>query len=111
MIGKKVLEERPIIASEARRILEERGKKGELNYEQKTTLDYLSKFVKLHPQKAREALEELGKLDKIKPEIGVKIVDTLPKDEEAVRAIFAKERYVLTKEEIGKILKAIEGSR
>ncbi len=109
MIGKKIIEERPITASEARKILEEREKKGELNYEQKTALDHLSKFVKLKPEKAREALEELSKLDKIKPETGVKIVDTLPENEEDIRAIFAKERYVLTKEEMGKILKAIEG--
>ncbi|MEE8168244.1 MAG: RNA polymerase Rpb4 family protein [Candidatus Hydrothermarchaeales archaeon] len=109
MIGKKVLEERPITSSEAKSILEKRGAKEELNYEQRTTVDYLAKLIKLNPTKAKKAVEELLKTEKIKPEIAVKIVDLLPRDEEDVRAIFAKERYVLTKEEIGEILKVIDG--
>ncbi len=109
MLGKKILEERPVTSSVARQILEQR-KGDELNYEQRTTLDYLTKMIKLKPKKAEEALDELIKANKIKPEIAVKITDLLPRDEEDVRAIFAKERFVLTKEHIGAILKAIEGT-
>lgn len=109
MLGKKILEERPVTSAVARQILEQR-KEEELNYEQRATLDYLTKMIKLKPKKAEEAVEALLKAQKIKPEIANKIVDLLPRDEEDVRAIFAKERFVLTKEDIGTILKVIEGT-
>lgn len=106
MIGKRVVEERPITLSEAKTLLEKRAESGgELNYEQKTSLDYLAKFSKLTPEQSRKIVEDLvAKSDKIKPEIAVKIVDLLPKDEEDIRAIFAKQRFTLTKEEIEAIL-------
>jgi DNA-directed RNA polymerase subunit F len=109
MIGRKVLEEKPITTSEAKEILEKRVETGEeLNYEQKTTLDHLSKFVRLAPEESRKLAEELTqKSEKIKPEVAVKIADLLPKDEEDVRAIFAKQRFTLTKEEIEEILASI----
>ncbi len=111
MIGRKALEERAVTSSEVKLILKEREGEGELNYEQRTSLGYLEKIIKLDPKKAKKAVEELAKAEKIKPDIAVKIVDVLPRDEEDVRAIFAKERYVLTKEEIGEILKVIDGIR
>jgi DNA-directed RNA polymerase subunit F len=109
-LGKKILEERPVASAIAKQLLERRSEE-ELNYEQRGTLDYLNKMIKLNPMKAAEAIKELTKSDKIKPEIAVKIVDLLPRTEEDVRAIFAKERFVLTKEEIGEILKIVEGLR
>ncbi|MFQ5815017.1 MAG: DNA-directed RNA polymerase subunit F [Candidatus Hydrothermarchaeaceae archaeon] len=108
MLGKKILDERPVASAVAKQMLKQRGEE-ELNYEQRGALDYLTKMIKLKPKKAAEAVDELVKSDKIKPEIAVKIVDLLPRDEEDVRAIFAKERFVLTKEEIGAILKVVEG--
>lgn len=109
MIGKKVLEDRPVTSAETKAILEEAVKKGkELNYEQKTTLEHLAKFAKMSSDEARKKVEELMKSNaKIKPEIAVKLVDLLPEDEDDVRAIFAKERFALTKEEIEGILKLI----
>jgi DNA-directed RNA polymerase subunit F len=106
MIGKKVLEEKAVTIAEAKELLEKRAESGEeLNYEQRTCLDYLHKFVKLTPEQSRKIVEELtAKSDKIKPEVAVKIVDLLPKREDDVRAIFAKQRFTLTKEEIEGIL-------
>jgi DNA-directed RNA polymerase subunit F len=108
MIGKKILEERPITLPEVKAILEKKAEKEELNYEQKITLEHLSKFVKLSPKEAKKLSEQLAEAsDKIKPEIAVKIADLLPEDEDDVRAIFAKQRFTLTKEEIEQILAAI----
>lgn len=109
MIGKKILEDKPITSVEAKAILEEAVKRGkELNYEQKITLEHLAKFVKMSREEAGKKVEELMKSNaKIKPEIAVKLVDLLPQDEDDVRAIFAKERFALTREEIEGILKLI----
>ncbi len=109
MITKAVLEERPISISEAKTVLDVLSKSDEeLNYEQRIVVDYLSKFAKISTKKSQNLIDELLKLNqKIKPELAVKIADLLPADEEDVRAIFAKERFTLTKEEIKAILEVI----
>ncbi len=103
---KSVLELRPITMYEAKEILEKIVQKNEEPlYEQKICLDYLNKFAKLSPEEGRKLVEEILSIsDKIRPEIAVKIADLLPEDEEDVRIIFAKERVVLEKEEINRIV-------
>jgi DNA-directed RNA polymerase subunit F len=111
MIGKKVYEERVITSAEAREILQE-SMKGEEEpvYEKKITLDHLTKFAKLSGKEARRLVEELMKSnERLKEGVAVKIVDLMPQDETDVRAIFAKERYALTREEIQEILRIIRG--
>lgn len=109
MITKAVLEKKPISISEAKTVLDALSKSDEeLNYEQRIVVDYLSKFAKISAKKSQKLIDELLKLNqKIKPELAVKIADLLPADEEDVRAIFAKERFTLTKEEIKAILEVI----
>jgi DNA-directed RNA polymerase subunit F len=110
MVGKKAIEERPVTISEVKEILEKSlAGKEESNYEQKTTLEHLHKFVKLDAQTAKKMVYELMKeSDKIKINIAVKIADLLPEDESDVRAIFAKERFAITKKDIDTILKVVE---
>lgn len=109
MIAKSLLEEKPISNSEAKTILDALAKSSEeLNYEQRIAVDYLSKFVNINTKKLQKLIDELLNLNpKIKPELAVKIADLQPKDEEDVRAIFAKERFTLTKEEIKAILELV----
>ena len=111
MIGKKVSEERVITSAEAKEILEESmAGEEEPVYEKKITLDHLGKFAKLKGIEARRLVEELMKSnERLKEEVAVKIVDLMPQDETDVRAIFAKERYALTREEIQGILRIIRG--
>ncbi len=109
MIAKAVVEGRPICMSEAKTVLDAMSESTEeLNYEQRITIDYLSKFVNTSTEESRKLVNDLLKLNqKIKPELAVKIADILPADEEDVRAIFAKERFTLTKDEIKAILELI----
>lgn len=113
MIAKSVLEEKPVSISEAKTVLDALSKSGnELNYEQRITMDYLSKFVSLSAKKSQKLIDELLKLNqKIKPELAVKVADLLPTDEDDTRAIFAKERFTLTREEIKAILELIHKFR
>ncbi len=112
MIGKKAYEERTISNAEVKEILKKIGAEMPMNYEQKTTLDYLEKFVKLTPEEASKLIEELVRLnEKIKPEVAIKIADLMPKDENDVRAIFAKERFALSKDEVAKILEVVANYR
>ena len=107
MIGKKIFKERVITSSEAEKFLKASMKDDEEPiYEKKITLDHLTKFAKLKPKEAKKLVGELtNSNEKIREDIAVKIVDLMPKDENDVRVIFAKERYVLTKEDIEGILR------
>lgn len=111
MIGKKVLEKSYVTSAEAKATLEKAVKnEKEPNYEQGIALEHLKKFVKIKPADSRKMVEELMKVnEKIKPEIAVKLVDLLPQDENDVRAVFTKERFALTKEEIDAILGVLKG--
>jgi DNA-directed RNA polymerase subunit F len=64
-------------------------------------------FARLEPQKSREFMEELIKLEKMKPEIAVRIVDILPLTNDEVRSIYAKERYTLSEKELKDILELV----
>jgi|TARA_B100001971_G_C18244632_1_gene573351 DNA-directed RNA polymerase subunit F len=111
MIGKNVIKERVITIAEAKKLLKDSMKEEEEPiYEKKIALDYFNKVSKLNAKKSRKLVEDLIKSDdKIREVTAVKIVDLMPKDEEDVRAIFAKERYVLEKENIENILDKIKG--
>ncbi|MHA1207672.1 MAG: hypothetical protein ACTSRF_00270 [Candidatus Freyarchaeota archaeon] len=47
----RILKERLLTLAEVKKILEERGTKGELSYVQRVTLDYATKFSQLPVEK------------------------------------------------------------
>ncbi|HHQ45485.1 MAG TPA: RNA polymerase Rpb4 [Candidatus Altiarchaeales archaeon] len=106
----EILETRPAALSEVAEILAEKEKayseKGlELLYEQKKALEHARRFEKLPVKQCRELEEKLLGLElNMTPERAVKIVDLLPKTVDDVRAIFAKERFKYSEEEISKII-------
>jgi len=104
MIGRKILEEKPVTMAEVLEVLKEKSSENMI-YEQKLALDHLQKFVKLKPGEVRKLVEEILALnEKFRPAHAVKVADLLPVDEADVKAIFAKERFTLTKEEIAALV-------
>ena len=108
MIGKEVKEQRPVTLAEVLKIMEKRKTEGELGFEQQATYDYLKARTLLSKKKAGEMLEEVAKLDKVTPEIAIKIVDILPKTEAQLSVIVAKERHSFSKAEMAEMLKIVE---
>jgi DNA-directed RNA polymerase subunit F len=108
MIDKEVVSSRPATLAEVADVLEKRQKEGELGFEQQTTLGYAKKYAKLSKKKAAELMEELQKLDKVKPAVAAKIADILPKNSDQIRLIFANERYSLSSAEIEEVLKIVK---
>jgi len=121
MIVKRVIEEKPLTLSEVRealqRVKEQRLSEDEgteLPYEFRRALAHAETFAKLTPERARELVERLSTLEKMKPEIAVRIADILPMSRDELRALYAKERFTLSTEELDQILAivsevAIEG--
>lgn len=101
MIGKEVLEEKPVTLAEVRQVLNKIKKEGELTYEQKVSLDYANEFGKAAVSKVHEALKKLN-AEEIDDKIAVKILDIMPKTKEELGLIFEKVRFDLTEAKIKK---------
>jgi len=109
MIVKQVLNEETLTLPEVKNILDnvkaEREKDGkELGYELRKAISHAEIFSKIGAKKSRELVNELSKLEKMKPEIAVRIADVLPLSNDEIRTIYAKERYTLSEEELKQIL-------
>ena len=111
MIGKRVVKERPVPMAEVLEILEKEKKRGELEYGQRLTYDYVQKFSKLETKKVRELMGELLKLEKLREHQVVAIADLMPETKEDVELIFSKERTRLEEDDIKKILEIVEKYR
>jgi len=84
----------------------------ELLYEQRKALDHALKFSKISEKDAKELTTKLATLDlNLTADRIVKIVDLMPKSVDDTRAIFAKERFKYTEEEIKKITDLVDQYR
>ena len=109
-----LIEEKPISLSEVNEILKKKEKAYseyglELGYEQKKALDHASKFAKLGVKDARELEGKLISLElSLTSDRAVKIVELMPDTVDDVRAIFAKERFKYTEDDINKIIDLVK---
>lgn len=119
MIGKKVIDTKPITISEAKEILmkkvEEKADDNnevdghQFTYEQNLTIDYVSKFALLSADDARELVSKLE--DYLSTDQAVKVVDLMPEDLDDLRLIFAKERGTFETETLQSILDLLDQYR
>jgi DNA-directed RNA polymerase subunit F len=111
MIVKGILKEDLITLAEVRDILGEirsrRANEEELGYELRRAIRHAELFARGTAEESRRMVEELNKLEKMTQEIAVKIADTRPQSKDELRAIYAKERYNLTEEELVQILEIV----
>jgi len=98
----------PISLAEVKNILKKVEKdRKELLYEQKIALEHANKFSKLNVKKTNELIKELSKIESLSKFIVYKIADILPKTEDDIKTIFAKERINLGENEIKKIIDTV----
>ncbi|HUT38093.1 MAG TPA: RNA polymerase Rpb4 family protein [Methanoregula sp.] len=79
----------------------------EMSYEFRRSIEHANQLAKTSPEKADALVAELLKMEKMKPEIAFRIANIMPKTRDEVRAIFAKERYTLSPEELDKIIEHV----
>ena len=108
MIVKNILKEELLTLAEVRTILDEirtrRASEEELGYELRRAIRHAELFAKGTAEESRLMVDELNKLEKMNPEIAIKIADIRPKTRDELRAIYAKERFNLSEEELDAIL-------
>jgi len=104
----KVTDEKLILWSEAKKILENKTKEKALGYEQKNALEHLKKFHKLSGKVTEEMVNELKDIQKLKDRHVISIVNMMPKDLDELRILFANEIITLSEEEKKKILNIVK---
>ena len=109
MIVKNVINEELLTISEAKelldRIKEERAEEvDELGYELKKAIRHIDAFSKSDAEQSRALVTNLMELEKMKPEIAIRIADILPETRDELRSIYAKERFILTTEDLDQML-------
>ena len=104
----EIVRENLITNSEAKDILKERKKEIELGYEQKNALDYLKKYDKLNLKKAKEFVNKLSEVKRLRERQIISIVNVLPQDNDDIRLILEKDYNLLTDEEKSLILESVK---
>lgn len=96
---------KPVPLAEVKNILKKISKdRKELIYEQKVALEHSTKFGKLTIKKTEGMIKELLEINDITEYHAIKIVDIMPKTEDDIKTIFAKERITISENDIKKIL-------
>jgi len=102
------MEEEYVSLAELKVILEkEKAARGELNPEQQYALSHAGMFAKVDVSKVPAMVKELMEIPMMSQANAVKIVDLLSTAVDDVRAIFAKERFSLSKEDADKALEIV----
>ena len=111
MIVKSIMQEELLTMAEVKDILDQirlkRADEEELGYELRRAIRHAEFFAKGTAEESRRMVEELVKLEKITKEIAVKIADIKPITNDELRAIYAKERFTLSEEELKEILEIV----
>ena len=94
--------------AEIRTLLEQQEKdRKELSMEQRYALTHAQTFAKLPLPATKELIAELMKVEMMTPANATKLADLLPTHPEDVRAVFAKERFSLSKEDVDLVVATV----
>ncbi len=108
MIVKSIMKEEILTLAEVKEFLDQikldRADEEELGYELRRAMRHAELFAKGTAEESRRIIDELIKLEKMTPEIAIKVADIRPKTKDELRAIYAKERFTLSEEELDRIL-------
>ena len=84
-----------------------RADEEELGYELRRAIRHADLFAKGTAEESQAMVAELMKLEKMNKQIAVKIADVRPTSKDELRAIYAKERFTLSEEELNSILEIV----
>jgi len=102
------MEEQYLSLAEIKDLLEkEKVTRGDLSQEQQYALSHATTFARVDPAKVPAVVKELMEIPMMSPMNAVKLADLMPTHLDDVRAIFAKERFSLSKEDAEKVLEIV----
>ncbi len=108
MIVKSIVQEDLLTLAEVKELLDQirlkRADEEELGYELRRAIRHAELFAKGTAEENVAMVAELMKLEKMNKQLAVKIADIRPVTKDELRAIYAKERFTLSEEELNNIL-------
>ena len=107
-----VMEQKPVTMLELKDKLSNIKKSGkELNFRADKVHTYLDEFLAGSKKTSQDLYKKLSelKIQKLKERYIVKIIDTMPEDQDALKTIFVGETSTFKQEELKQILDAIHG--
>jgi len=103
-VVKEILEVQPLTLAEVKKILTQRGRKGELSYIQRVTLEHATRFSSFSASEARSMIKKLMKKFEMEEEMAIQLVNIVPTTVEELETFLAKSPRPYTKEDLKKIL-------
>ncbi len=104
---KEIISEEEITLSQVKKVLAQRGKEGELSFQQSITLEHASSFSKMAPAVSAKVVEKLMKDYKLSRSQAVQVVNISPVNQEELKTILDARSTNLTDEQIINIVDLI----
>jgi DNA-directed RNA polymerase subunit F len=106
---KAVLSEERVTLSNVRDVLkqveaERIASQKEMSYELRKSIEHANQTARMPGDKSGDLVKELLALEKMKPDIAYRIANIAPRNRDELRAIYAKEKFSLTGEELDAIV-------
>ncbi len=79
----------------------------EMSYELRKSIEHATHISRTSPEKANELINSLLSLEKVKPDIAYRIAQIMPRTRDELRAIYAKEKFTLSTEDLDQILEMV----
>ncbi len=101
-------QEQYVSLAEIKALLEQEEKdRASLSMEQKYALTHAQMFARVGLQEAGALIADLLKVEMMTPANAFKLADLLPTHPDDVRAVFAKERFALSKEDVDLVVQIV----
>ncbi|MFX0107004.1 MAG: RNA polymerase Rpb4 family protein [Candidatus Hodarchaeota archaeon] len=104
---KEIVSEEEVTLPRVKKLLTQRGKEGELSFQQSITLEHASAFSKMAPAVADKLIDRLMKSYQITRAQAVQIVNIAPTTPEEMRTILDARSTDITDEQIVEIVELI----
>jgi DNA-directed RNA polymerase subunit F len=110
---KGIISEEKITLPELREILmkvesERIEAEKEMSYELRKSIEHANQLSKTSAEKSRLLVTELLKLEKMKPDIAFRIANTMPRTRDELRAVYAKEKFTMSGEDLDIIIELVK---
>lgn len=101
-------EEQYLSLAQVKALLEqEERERRDLTQEQRYALTHAQMFAKLGLKEMVELMAQLMQVEMMTPANAYKLADLLPTHPDDVRAVFAKERFSLSKEDVDRVVEIV----
>lgn len=80
----------------------EKGK--EMSYELRRSIEHANQITKTSAERSQELVQALLQLDKVKPDVAYRIANVMPRTRDEVRAVFGRDKFSHTPEELDEII-------